>query len=193
MYKVTEVLLRVYSEHEYEEGDVDSCTLKTEQIDLSQLLRETDSYTLFQMGFITIDPKKGLSKEAIAHLKQHGWVHASTIKSQNERKELEQKFWLMDRKGDGYPWYKPAFVEIDLNDVSDGQIQQLASGAEIVQKVSPKSVLHNKVYQQVQTTKKAKEAAANKRKETDKKRAEKKKLKEIEQAKKVLKEAGELT
>lgn len=190
-YKAAEKLLKVVAEHEGMDDPL--CTLKVEETNLDSLLAETNSFTLFQMGFIQIDPKKGLTKEGIEYLKQQGWVHPSTIQSRNERKNMEQKFWLMDQKGDGYAWSRPAFAELDLDNVSDDRIQRLANGAEIVQKVSPKSVLPPKAYQRLETVKKARQAAAQKRKESAEQRAAKKKAKEIAEAKKLLQEAGELS
>jgi regulator of protease activity HflC (stomatin/prohibitin superfamily) len=134
-----------------------------------------------------------LSKETIEYLKAKGWVHPSTVKGRNERKAMEQKFWVMDKKGDGYIWSRPAFAELDLDNLSDDRIKQLADGAEIVQKVTAKSVLPDKTYQKVLTARKAKEALAQKRKENADKRAAKKKAKEIAEAKKLLQEAGELS
>lgn len=190
-YEASEQIFRVVTEHEGDESYV-SCHIKLQEVELGTLLKETPSYVLAQHGFIGIDQKKGLSEEAIAYLKQHGWVHASTVKDANERKELEQQFWIMDKKGDPYPYYKPAFAELELTNISDDRLQQLASGAQIVQKVTPKSVLPEKDYKRLQTIKKQKEEAAKKRKETAAKREAAKKQKEIERAKQVLKDAGEL-
>lgn len=192
-YKASEQIFRAVAEHEGdgEDGYV-SCSIKLQEVELSTLLQEANSFMLSQLGFICIDPKKGLSQEAVAYLKQHGWVHPSTVKNAVERKELEQQFWIMDKKGEAYPWYKPAFAELDLTNITDDRLKQLADGAQIVQKVTPKSVLPDKDYKRLQTLKKQKEEAAKKKKENAAKREAAKKQKEIEHAKQLLKDAGEL-
>ena len=192
-----DVLLRIKHETDgYDDGE--SGTIKYEQVELIDLVKEIADYALSNVGLMRVSAAQGktLSPQAIAFLKQHGWVHAATVKKVAEKKVLEQEFYLLDRAakatmGLGY-YRQPKFQSIDLSNITDDQIAQLANGAQIVQVVSTKSVLSDSALKKVAAKKKQKEEAAQRSKETAAKREARKKQREIEKAKKFLQEVGEL-
>jgi transposase len=158
---------------------------------VGSILETLNAYDLSLHGLIKVDPK-GLSKESIDALKEMGWVHPSTVKSRNERKELEQHFWLLVASGN-YGSY-PTFEKLDLDNISDYQIEKLVErNGDIVQKVSVKSVLPEKAYKRYLAAKKKKEEKDLKKKLSAEKKKAEKKAKEVAQAKQLLIEAGELT
>ena len=79
---------------------------------------------------------------------------------------------------------------MDLSDLPYHQIEEIAEGSVIVQKVTPKSVMTPDDYKKYQTAVKKKEDAKERAKTAKQKRAENAKKKEIEAAKKLLEEAG---
>lgn len=191
------LLLRIKMEYdqydEYCDGDVSAIGLRHQEVSILDLLNEMKPWDLFQHGVLRIDPNKfELDKDAITHLKMLGWVHAATVKGRNEKKELENKFFLLDEKGDNKYYKQPRFEPADLDNLLEHQIAALAKGGEIVQKVSLKSVLSDKDYQRYLNAKKKNEEAAKKKKASAKLKEEKKREKEIAKAKKILAELGEM-
>lgn len=166
-----------------------------EETSVESLLNKMDEWQLKNLGLVRVSPdaNKKMSATAIMTLKNHGWVHAASAESRAKKKELEQKFHLFVKQGSSYLSYYTQFSELDLDNVTDEQLKQLAGNAEIVQKVTAKSVLSEKDYKRLKAIEKAKAEAAEKKAKTEKTKAAKKKAKEIEAAKKLLEEAGELS
>lgn len=178
--------------HECGCGTMDG--IKHESVSVDQLIRELNDYQLQALGLVRVqaDSKKNVSDAAQQTLKLYGWVHAASEEDRAKRKELEQKFYILNEKGTPYSWNNPTFKQLDMDNLSEDTLKQLADGAEIVQKVSEKSVLKEAEYKKYLTAKKQKAEAAKKRAEASKAKAEAKKLKEIEKAKKILEAAGHL-
>jgi hypothetical protein len=168
--------------------------LNVQQTTLADEISKMSDYHLHQLGLVRVKPdvNKEFDKLAVTTLKQHGWVHAANATTRAEKKVLEQKFWILNENGKAYAYYDPKFAALDLDDLPDELIKRLAEGAEIVQKVTAKSVLKDKDYKRLKEVQAKKAEAAKKAAETKKLKAEAKKLKQIEEAKKLLEEAGEL-
>ena len=187
-----EILIRVKTVDEYDSYD---CDLVHEQVTFEQLLGEQCSYSLKDIGYIKInvDKSANLSKEAIKYLREYGWSHVNSAKNREEKKVLTQKYYLVDELGHSYNYSSlPRFKEIDLNDVSDDQIKQLAKGGDIVQSVTLKSILSAKDYKKLETQKKANKAKVDEAKATKKKKSKITKEKALDKARKLLQEAGEV-
>jgi hypothetical protein len=165
-----------------------------ESVTETQIVSEMNEYQLSQLGLVKVTPddNKKMSKTALDTLKQKGWVFAASVEDRAKRKEMEQKFYILNENGKPYSYYNPTFGELDLDNLDENQIAALADGAKIVQVVTAKSVLSENDYKRYQKVKKQKEEAAAKKKQTKEQKEQAKKLKEIEKAKKLLAEAGEL-
>jgi hypothetical protein len=169
--------------------------MRVEQTSVGALVAGLNDYELYQLGLVRVKPDadKKMNPTAINTLKQHGWVHAASAEDRAKRKELEQKFYLLNKQGSKYLFHYTSVNEMDLDDVRDDYLKLIAAGsAEIVQKVTPKSVLSEKDQKRLKTLETQKVASAKKAAEGRKAKAEAKKQKEIEKAKKILEEAGEL-
>ena len=168
-------------------------SVKHEEVTFEQLLAEKGQYMLQYQGFVQVDPAKGISKEAAELMRRHGWVHKSTAEGREEKKVLEDEYWLLDEtptKGSYWQYRETKFSSIDIDNLSDDQLRQLAKTGKIVQVVSTKSVLSADQYKKLQTKKKQLADQQAKAKAASEAKAAKKKAKEIAAAKKLLEEAG---
>lgn len=182
-------LLRINAKDIGDYDEYHEIELTHEEVELTTLMDQMNEYELANRGYLRVKDK--LSKQAIDGLKKLGWVHADSCKNREEKKILEQEFYILDEKGrEPLFTYDPKFKKIDLDDLHDHYIVQLAKGARIVQKVSLKSVLRPKDYEKLLKEQKKLAESQKKKKETAKKKAETIKQKEIEKAKKILQEAG---
>ncbi len=189
---MTDLLLKISLKDE----DYYDCSLEHKEVIVEELLEEQGSYSLYLMGYIKIDKDKDkdLSKETVRFLREKGWSHVDSAKNREEKKVLAQKYYLIYKEGDSYNYgyaAMPKFSEIDLDDISDEQIQQLAKGGEIVQSVTLKSILSAKDYKKLQTKKKVNKEKADRAKAVREKKAKTTKEKALEKARKLLQEAGE--
>lgn len=173
-------------------GELDGIT--HESVTETQIVGEMNEYTLSLLGLVRVTPDslKKMSKIATDTLKQHGWAHVSTVKDRAEKKAMEQEFYILNEDGKPFSSYDPKFGKLDLDNLTDHNIEALANGAKIVQVVTAKSVLSEKDYDRYRRTKQKKEESAAKKKLTKEQKLAAKKQKEIEKAKQLLKEAGEL-
>lgn len=185
-----EMLIRVKArcEEDYD-GRCSDIELNHEVVTIDQLLSEQQDYLFQYRGYALINPKNGkISKNTIDLLRSTGWIHAQTAENREERKVVEQEYYLLDEQGGNY--YQPRFVKIDIDNLTDDQLKQLARSAKIVQVVGPKSVLSESQYKKLQTKREQLENQRLAAKEAAAKKAAKKKEKEIAAAKKLLEEAG---
>jgi hypothetical protein len=195
---MSELLLKITPLYD-EGGDCGECggntyfSFKHEEVSLADLIKGLKDYELQQYGLVRITPdsKGEFDHYTLKAMKNHGWVHAASTKDRAERKQLEQEFHLLDTVPSPYS-YMNKFQLLDMDNVDGNQLEKIANGARIVQTVTPKSVLADKDYKKLQALRKKKEEAAARRKANKQANEEKKKQKEIEKAKKILEEAGEL-
>lgn len=188
------LLLKIEPEYEgdYEQSYVNR--LRYEEVTIGDMLKKMSDYELQQYGLVRINPdeNKKIGHYAVQALKQAGWAHAAAAKTREERKVLDQKFYILNEKGSKYAYYDPMFAVLDMDGISDELMKRLVEGAEIVQKVRTKSVLSAKDYKRFKTIQKKMEAAKKKAADSKAAKIAKKKQKEIEAAKKLLAEAGEV-
>ena len=164
---------------------------KHEAVTVEELVDRMQEHELHLRGLVRVKPVGGeVGGIAVNTLKQHGWVHAPSVEDRAKRKEMEQKFFILAKNSS--PYSPTTFHELDMDNLTDQQIEQIADGAQIVQKVTPKSVMSEANYKRLKAVEKRKTEAAAKKAETKKAVAEKKRNAEIAKAKKLLKEAGEL-
>lgn len=187
-----EILIRIKADEEYDdyEGNYVNVHLKHEQVTFQELLDENKTYLFSYHGFAMIDPKKGITKETAELLRNHGWVHKDTAVDREERKVVEQEYYLLDENGKNSYYFEPKFSKINIDNLTDDQLKQLAKSGKIVQVVSAKSILPDSQYKKLQTKKKQIEEQKTKASLTAAKKLAKKKAKEIENAKKLLEESG---
>lgn len=174
---------------EYQEYN--SPEISTKQMTFSELVQETNDnellgYDLLRIGK-QVDGK--ISDLAQQRLRQHGWINKDGALKANEKKVMEERFYLM-KEPDHFGLRH--FEEIDPNSLTMMQEHYLSEGAKIVQVVEPKSVLSKSAYKNLKAAQDKKEEAARKRKEAEEARKKKDKVKELERARKLLAEAGEL-
>lgn len=187
-----EILIRVksYYEEDYD-GSRSDVDLRHEVVSIEQLFAEQRDYMFQWRGYVMVDPKHGKIDQKTADLlRSFGWVHADTAKDREERKVIEQEYYLVDEEGKGY-FSEPKFSKINIDNLTEEQLKQLARSGKIVQVVSPKSVLSASEYKKLQTKKDQLEKQKAAAKLSAAKKAEKKKAKEIAAAKKLLEEVGE--
>lgn len=184
------IRVKVHTEQDYD-GSTSVTGMTHETVTVDQILAEQQEYMMNYRGFVMIDPKKGsINKRTIDLLRKNGWVHLETTQKREEKKVLEQVYYLLDDSADqANYWHQPKFTKIDINDLTEHQLKQLANGAQIVQVAKPKSVLPPDQYRKLQTKREQLEQQRQKRKEAAEKKAQKKKQKEIEAAKRLLQEA----
>lgn len=187
-----EILIRVKAHYEEDydgsRGDVD---LRQEVVTIEQLMAEQRDYMFQWKGYVMVDPKHGKIDQKTAELlRSYGWVHKDTAKDREERKLVEEEYYLLDEEGKGY-FSEPKFAKIKIDDLTEEQLKQLARSAKIVQVVGPKSVLSASEYKKLQAKRDQLEKQKAAAKLAAAKKAEKKKAKEIAAAKKLLEEAGE--
>jgi hypothetical protein len=187
-----EILIRVKAHYEEDyDGSRGDTDLRQEVVTIEELMREQPEYMFQWKGYVMVDPKNGKIDQKTAELlRSHGWVHADTAKDREERKVLEQEYYLLDEQGKQSYFYEPKFSKIDIDNLTDEQLKQLARSGKIVQVVGPKSVLPPAQYKKLQTKREQLEKQKAAAKEAAVKKAEKKKQKEIAAAKKLLEEAG---
>lgn len=183
---MNEILIRVTSHHDDYYGD----DIKQEQVTVEQLMDEQGEYLLKSRGYAKIDPKGKINRETVELLRKFGWVHAETAASREDKKVVEQEFYLLDEQVNNYRYGEAKFCKIDLDNLTDDQLKRLARSAKIVQCVAPKSVLPQVQYKKLQTKRKQLEDMRGRTKEMAEKKAAKKKEREIAAAKKLLEEAG---
>ena len=187
-----EILIRVkaHCEEDYD-GSRSDVDLRHEVVTIQQLIAEQRDYMFQWMGYVMIDPKHGKIDQKTADLlRSFGWVNKDTAKDREERKVVEEQYYLLDEQGKGY-FSEPKFAEIDIENLTEDQLKQLARSAKIVQVVGPKSVLSASEYKKLQTKRDQLEKQKAAAKLSAAKKAEKKKAKEIAAAKKLLAESGE--
>lgn len=181
-----EKILKIEADSSYD----NEVYLNVVETSIGEELLKMPEYELESLGLIRISDAKGNFPEYSAKtLCGLGWLNAETAKKLSDKKVLEEKYYLL-QNATSYGFGK--MFEIDPTTIDSYTINHICQGALIVQKVDPKSVLSEsglkqlKAYEKVEKQKKEK---ANKQKAL---REEKKKRKEIENAKKLLQEAGEL-
>lgn len=156
---------------------------------IDQLLTEQQDYLFQYRGYALIDPKKGkIDKKTVDLLRSHGWIHAETAESREEKKVAEQEYYLVDQQGDSY--CEPKVAKNDIENLTEVQLKQLARSGRIVQAVGPKSVLSASEYKKLQTKREQLERQRAAAKEVAAKKAEKKRAKEVAAARKLLEEFG---
>lgn len=179
----------------YEECCYGDPQIKFKELSIGDIIASMNEYDLYAHGLVRVkkDSKKGNKhdKLAVKLLKEQGWVHLDSAKSRAERKALENEFYILNENGNNWSTYNPKFKKIDLDPIQDEYLDSLAFGSILVQKVSTKSVLTDADYKKFSTRVKAKKIKEAAKKAKLKASAEKKKQKEIENAKKILAEAGE--
>jgi hypothetical protein len=186
-----EILIRV--KVKYDDYDYSACDLHHEVVTFDQLLDQSGDYLLNTRGYSKVDFSKGeVDKKTIEFLKSKGWVHQKTVQDREERKVMEQEYYLFDELGQNFSYRTPMFSKIDIENLTEDQIAQLSKGGKIVQVVSAKSVLPDIQYKKIQDRRKHLDALKLKNKEANEKKAAAKRQKEIDKAKKILEEAGEL-
>ncbi len=188
-----EILIRVRAKHERDyDGSYSDFSLEQEVVTVEQIISEQKNNLRYQ-GFMLVDPKKGpISKETSDYLRSHGWIHLETANSREERKVVEQEYYLLDETGKSGHYYDPKFSKINIDDLTDNQLKQLAGSGKIVQTIGPKSVLSAKEYKKLQTKRQQLDDAKLKAKLSAAKKEQNKKAREIAAAKKLLEESGEI-
>ena len=183
------IRIKVDRSNPYDQSEVD---LTHEVIDADVLLNELTDYDLNRKGLTRIKKTKNgnLSKKTVDELREFGWVHLETAMNREERKVLNQEYFLMDTVNKSL--YRRSFEKIDLEKLSSDDLARIASGSKIVQVVSPRSVMSGSQYQQLQKTRQNIEKASVARKLAAKRRAAMKKEQAIEEARKLLQEEGEI-
>lgn len=171
------------------------CELGHKEVTLKQLLNRASDFELQQMGLVrlALDKTKPVTEAAAKTLRAFGWSRPDVAKNREEKKAMEEEYYILDENGKPY-WmnYNPKFAKIDLDDLKDDTLIQLANGARIVQKVSARSVLKDSDYKKYLAQKKKKEDAAERAKKSKETKEQNKLKKQIENAKKILMEVGEL-
>jgi hypothetical protein len=185
---MSEILIRVKAECDtYYDG---SCGVYQEVVSVEQIIKEQKSNLRYR-GYVQINPDNGkIDKETADLLRGHGWIHLETANSREERKVVEQEYYLLDEGVKSI--YNSKFSHIDIENITDEQLKQLAGTGKLVQVVGPKSVLSVTQYKKLQVKRQQIEAQKLKSKLSAEKKAQKKKAKEIADAKKLLKEANQL-
>ena len=185
-----EILIRVRVNHD-DPYDYEECTLTQDNVSFNDLLRENENY-LSSLGYIKVsDVSKNISKEDVKILSKHGWVHEKTVQDREKRKVVTQEYFLVDQIAKGYyPDFK--FCKVDVNNLTDSQLDQLSRSAQLVQVVDEKTVLTSSDLKKLTTKKNNIKEKNEKLKLTLQKKADKKKAKELEAAKKLLEEAGHI-
>jgi len=189
-----EILIRVKAKHETDyDGSVIETQLTQEIVTFDQLLKEQSDYAFKCRGYMLIDAKNNKIDQKTADLlRSHGWIHIDTAKSREERKVVEQEYYLLDEEGKNSYYYDPKFTKVDIDNLTEDQLKQLAKSGKIVQVVGPKSVLPATQYKKLQSKRQQLEDKKLTSKLAADKKAQKKKLAEISAAKKLLEEAGEV-
>ena len=169
----------------YECGSTGFVNLSHHEVTIGELLNEMNATDLMRYGLIRvkIGKDKPLDHESVNILKSYGWANAAAAKNAAEKKELEQKFYIVDTD-------RGLIHSFTIDDINDNKIDGLANGKKIVQVVSTKSVLLEKDYKRVKAKKAELEEIAKKKKEQREEKEKKRKLAAIEKAKKILKEAN---
>lgn len=183
-----EILIRVRSNHDdpYDYSDV---TLSQETVTLDQLIKENEE--LFRnLGYVKISDAKNLDKKDIEVLKLHGWVNEKTINDREKKKVLKQDYFLVDEKPK--LTFYPQVQKVNIEVLTEQQLDQLSTTASIVQVVEEKSVLSESQNKRLETKKRQEKERKDKQRLSAEKKAEKKKAKEIEAARKLLEEAGQI-
>jgi hypothetical protein len=185
-----EMLIRIKAECDTEyDGSCGGTQMSHEIVTLDQLIKENNEYFFNCFGYAVINPKSGkIDKKTADVLRSHGWVHKDTIADREEKKLFEQEYYLLD-EGNNY-FGEPKYVKIDVDNLTDDQLQKIARSSKIAQAVDPKSVFSDSQNKKLQTKKNQIEEQKQKAKLSAEKKAAKKKAKEIEAAKKLLAEAG---
>ena len=188
-----EILIRVKAAHETDyDGSCSGVEMRHEVVTIEQLLSEQQDYLFQHRGYALIDPKKGkIDKKTVDLLRLHGWIHAETAESREEKKVVEQEYYLLDEGGRTGYYYDPKFAKIDIDNLTDDQLRQLAKSGKIVQVIGPKSVLPPAQYKKLQTKRQQLEAQKEQLKQAAVTKAAKKREREITAAKKLLEESKE--
>ncbi|RTK97771.1 MAG: hypothetical protein EKK64_00780 [Neisseriaceae bacterium] len=183
-----EILIRVRSTHDdpYEYSDV---TLSQETVTLEQLIQENES--IFRgLGYIKINDAGKVDKKDIEILRRSGWIHEKTVEDREKKKILKQDYFLVD-ENPKFVFY-PQVRKVNIEELTEQQLDQLSTTAKIVQEVDEKSVLSEAQNKRLETKKRQEQERKNKKKLSAQKKAEKKKEKELEAARKLLLEAGQI-
>ena len=188
-----EILIRVKAAHETDyDGSCSGVEMRHEVVTFEQLLKEQPEYVFQCRGYMLVDPKQGkINQKTADFLRGHGQVHADTAKDREERKVVEQEYYLLDEEGKHNYFYEPKFSKVDIDNLTEEQLKQLARSGKIVQVVGPKSILPPAQYKKLQAKREQLEKQKIAAKAAAYKKAANKKAKEIAAAKKLLEEAGE--
>lgn len=180
-----EILIRVKASYDCDYGD----DISQETVTLEQLLKENSSH-MKAYGYVCIDPKNGIDQNTADFLRSHGWAHIETAKNREEEKIFEQEYYLYDVEELDYLITK-RLRKIDVDNLSEYELNQLAKSGKIVQVVQPKSVLSSTQYNKLRKKQKLIEQKKDAAKKAAATRLANKKQKQIEAAKKLLAESGE--
>lgn len=187
----TDIYIKITAECECDSYYADCfLEIKNETLSLEDIVDNLEDYRLSKFGLHRIGKTKSgqFSEKTIKELKRYGWVHKDTVLLREERKVLSQEYYLLDTKTNHTPMEK---ID-DLENLTDIQINALATESKkIVQVVTNKSILPNKIYKKVQSKKRSNEKAAKTREANRAQKEADKKKKEIEAAKQLLLKEGE--
>lgn len=178
-----QILLRVTAVSDPYDSDGFVSEMKHEEVTFESLLKEMSGPMLAGYGLIRVDPKKGLDKDGINTLSQYGWVNAKA----SERREKNIKY-TDDYYMQGSGIY--SIRKTNLDTLKPHEIDDLAKGSILLQRVELKSVLSSAEFKKYQAAveqiqKRTAAAAARRLANVDKR-----KQKKLDAAKRVLEEAG---
>ena len=107
-----------------------------------------------------------------------GWKPLEEIKEVHDKTVLEDKYYINYGYG--------GLQEVDITDITDDEVKQLSSTAQLVRRVALKSVLSEDQYKVVAVAQKRRENMEKARAAGAKERAEKSAQRKLEKAKKLL-------
>ena len=122
--------------------------------------------------------------EIQAELERAGWKNVKKVVDRDTRLALNKNFFLIS--GQGYP----AVLPVDLDRLQSYNLTSLANGSKLVQEVSVQSALTDEQYKQYQKARKVIDNQKRQQADAKRKRAEKKKSRELAKAAKVLQDNG---
>lgn len=188
--------IRIEASHEsyYDYDDHQTCggvNLNSKEMTESELLDELfakhNKTLLKQNGYLKVS--KDYDEQSRSILEQNGWINIKDIKSREEKKILLQKYYITKLEGSA-PYKKYLLSEINIDKISDYDINRLAKGESLVQIVSPESVLNDSKKKVYRSYIQAESKRAERKKMSEEKKQQRKKMKEIEKARKILQTHG---
>jgi|19_taG_2_1085344.scaffolds.fasta_scaffold00490_5 hypothetical protein len=124
-----------------------------------------------------------VAKALLEDLTSSGWVNIEDIKNREDRVKVLKEYLMIDR-------YQRVYSNVDIDHPCDAHIRDLATGEGfLVQKLSSDH-LTGKAKERLDEEKKKNKAKVDKARKASATKKKNKKAKDIEKAKKVLKEAG---